>query len=221
MYQIQDTKDNVTTGGSWRHRAHEAEWRGFVDDAKRLLDRAGVAYEVARDLPPPTQVNAIYTEYLASHFAELIATEELPLKDGVPAVLLSLVGRGRLDKRVHPNTAILLAGCFALGLRHRDRSRSANALRDLRAATQKIWDAGALVVSPTVTERPPRHGRAAFAYRLMSFCKLGNLTDATGLALPTAPGPGSTLPRSVQVLGPPGSEAAVLDLGERLERAHS
>lgn len=202
-------------------RAHEAEWPSFTDDAKRVLDKAGVAYEVTRDLPSPTRVNAIYTEYLASHFAEFIATEELPLKHGIPAVLLSLIGRGRLDKRVHPNTALLLAGCFALGLRHRDRPRSASALRDLRDATKKIWDGGALIVSPTVTERPPRHGRAAFAYRLMSFCKLGNLTDATGLAVPTRPFSGSTLPRSFQVLGPSGSEDAVLDLGERIERAHS
>jgi Asp-tRNA(Asn)/Glu-tRNA(Gln) amidotransferase A subunit family amidase len=201
-------------------RAHEAEWPGFLDDAKRVLDRAGVAYEVTTELPSPTQVNAIYTEYLASHFAEFIATEELPMRDGIPAVLLALVGRGRLDKRVHPNTAVLLAGCFALGLRHRDRSRSANALRDLRAATKTIWDRGTLIVTPTVTERPPRHGRAAFAYRLMSFCKLGNLTDATGLAVPTGPFPGTTLPRSFQILGPPGAEDAVLDLGERLERAH-
>jgi Asp-tRNA(Asn)/Glu-tRNA(Gln) amidotransferase A subunit family amidase len=117
---------------------------------------------------------------------------------------------------VHPNTAILLAGCFALGLRHRNRARAAEALEDLRRAAKKIWDDGTLIVSPTVTERPPRHGRAAFAYRLMSFCKLGNLTDATGIALPTAPFPGSNLPRSFQVLGPSGSEDAVLDLGERL-----
>jgi Asp-tRNA(Asn)/Glu-tRNA(Gln) amidotransferase A subunit family amidase len=202
-------------------RAHEAEWPSFVDDAKRVLDRAGIAYETTSELPAPTRVNAIYTEFLTSHFAEFIATEELPMRDGIPAVLLALLSGGRLDKRVHPNTAVLLAGCFALGFRHRDRSRSAKALADLRAATKKIWDRGTLIVSPTVTERPPRHGRAAFAYRLMSFCKLGNLTDATGLAVPTHPFPGSTLPRSFQVLGPSGSEDAVLDLGERLEKAHS
>jgi Asp-tRNA(Asn)/Glu-tRNA(Gln) amidotransferase A subunit family amidase len=202
-------------------RAPAAEWPSFVDDARRRLDRAGVEYELTTELPSPTQVNALYTEYLASHFAEFIATEELPMRDGIPAVLLALISRGRLDKRVHPNTAVLLAGCFALGLRHRDRSRSAAALRDLRAATNRIWDRGVLIVSPTVTERPPRHGRAAWAYRLMTFCKLGNLTDATGLAVPTDPFPGSTLPRSFQILGPPGAESAVLDLGERIERAHS
>lgn len=202
-------------------RAHEAEWPTFADDAKRALDRAGVGWTVTEELPSPTRVNAIYMEYLTSHFAEFIATEELPMSEGLPAVLLALIGRGRLDKRVHPNTAILLAGCFLLGFRHRNRARTSEALRDLQAATKKIWDRGHLIVSPTVTERPPRHGRAAFAYNLMSFCKLGNLTDATGLAIPTDPFPGSALPRSFQILGPSGSEDAVLDLGERLEKPHS
>jgi Asp-tRNA(Asn)/Glu-tRNA(Gln) amidotransferase A subunit family amidase len=70
----------------------------------------------------------------------------------------------------------------------------------------------------------------------MTFCKLGNLTDATGLALPfgsyparTAAGrswlrrsgarPEPAMPRSLQILGPPGSEDAVLALAERLEGA--
>lgn len=202
-------------------RAHEGEWPTFLEDVTGLLRRAGIEHEVTRALPSPTEVNALYTEYLAAHFAEFIATDELPMRDGIPAVLLALATGGRLDKRVHPNTALLLAGCFALGLRYRDRSRPANRLRELRAATQALWDAGTLIVSPACTVRPPRHGRAAWAYRLMSFCKLGNLVDATGLALPFGSFPASdvtpALPRSLQILGPPGSEDAVLDLGARLE----
>lgn len=199
-------------------RLHAGEWPTFEADAAALLRRAGVEHEVTRALPSPTEVNALYTEYLAAHFGEFIATDELPMRDGIPAVLLALASGGRLDKRVHPNTAILLAGCFALGLRHRDRSRSARRLAELRAATQRLWDAGTLIVSPACTDRPPRHGRAAWAYRLMSFCKLGNLVDATGIALPFGTFPGSRLPRALQILGPPGSEDAVLDLAARLER---
>jgi Asp-tRNA(Asn)/Glu-tRNA(Gln) amidotransferase A subunit family amidase len=85
---------------------------------------------------------------------------------------------------------------------------------------KRLWDDGTLVVPPACTTRPPRHGRAAWAYRLMSFCKLGNLVDATGLALPFGTFAGSSLPRSLQILGPSGSEDAVLDLAARLE-AHS
>ncbi len=201
-------------------RAHEGEWPTFVEDVARLLRRAGIAHEVTRALPTPSEVNALYTEYLAAHFAEFIATDELPMRDGLPAVLLALASGGRLDKRVHPNTAVLLAGCFALGLRYRDRSRSAGRLRELRASMKRLWDDGTLVLSPACTTRPPRHGRAAWAYRLMSFCKLGNLVDATGLALPFGTFAGSSLPRSLQILGPSGSEDAVLDLAARLE-AHS
>src|SRR5690606_2650139 len=151
-------------------------------------------------------------------------TDELPMREGLPAVLLALASGGRLDKRVHPNTAILLAACFALHFRHRDRSRSARRVRELSAAIGRAWSSGMLVVSPACTTRPPRHGRAAFAHRTMSFCKLGNLVDATGLALPFGwfprAGGSPRMPRALQILGPAGSEEAVLDLAERLA-AHS
>ena len=42
------------------------------------------------------------------------------------------------------------------------------------------------------------------------------LTDATAIAIPFGSFDGTTLPRSLQILGPPGSEQAVLDLAERL-----
>jgi amidase len=196
---------------------HEGEWPSFVRDVSRLLRDAGVSFEVTRALPSPTAVNALYTEYFAAHFDEFIATDELPMSQGIPAVLLALASGGRLDKRVHPNTAVLLAGAFALKLRHRDRAGAARRLRALRDAVKETWDAGTLIVSPTCTVRPPRHGQSAWAYRLMSFCKLGNLTDATGLAMPFGSFDGTTLPRSLQILGPPGAEDAILDLAAKLE----
>lgn len=204
--------------------AHDGEWPTFTPDAMKLLTRAGVKASVTGDLPSPTEVNALFTEYLAAHFADFIKGDELPLRDALPAVLLSVLSGGRLDKRVHPNTAILFAGTAALSLRYRNRERAASRLAKLRAGVQEIWGRGHLVVTPTCTARPPKHGRAAWAYRLMTFCKLGNMTDATGLALPfghyrvrgSAP-----MPRSLQILGPPGSEDAVLALAERLEQAHS
>ena len=205
--------------------AHDGEWPTFAEDAKRLLSSAGVESHITAELPSPTEVNALFTEYLASHFQKFIEAGELPIRQGIPAVLLSLVSGGRLDKRVHPNTAMLLAGTAALALRYRSRDRSALGVAKLRTDMKKIWDRGTLVVSPTCTWRPPKHGRAAWAYRLMSFCKLGNLTDATGLALPFGsyrPVGAPPMPRSLQILGPPGSEDAVLALAERLEAvAHS
>lgn len=200
--------------------AHDAEWPTFTDDAKRLLAGAGVQHEVTRELPSPTRVNAVFTEYLAAHFKEFIAGDELPILQALPAVLLALVSGGRFDKRVHRNTAVLFAACGAASLRYRDRARAAERLARLRADVQRIWNRGQLIVTPTCTARPPKHGRSAFAYRLMSFCKLGNLADATGLALPFGsyrPRGAPAMPRSLQILGPPGSEDAVLALAERLE----
>lgn len=203
---------------------HDGEWPSFVADAGKLLDHAGVGWSLARRaLPTPTQANALYTELIAANADELLASGELPLLEGLPAVALALLSQGKLDRRVHPNTAVLLAGVFALRLLHRDKARTRARVAEARAAVESIWDTGALVVSPTATFRPPRHGRSAFALRLMSFCRFGNLVDATGLAIPFGVFAGSSrepaMPRSLQILGPPGSEDAVLELGARLEAA--
>ncbi|HEY8077644.1 MAG TPA: amidase [Labilithrix sp.] len=208
-------------------RAHDAAWPEFVSDAVRLLRNTDVSWEITDEIPTPSEVNALYTEYLASHFREFIAGDELPLRKGLPAVLLGLVSGGRLDKSVHPNTGILLAGAAAAGAlaTQRRRQRAAESLERLRAGVRRIWSRGLVIVSPTTTELPPKHGRAAFAYRCMSFCKLGNLADATGLALPfgTFPArPGAPpMPRSLQLLGPPGSEDALFELADRLGRYSS
>jgi Asp-tRNA(Asn)/Glu-tRNA(Gln) amidotransferase A subunit family amidase len=218
-------------------RAHEGEWPTFTEDTIRLLDHAGIAYAITRTLPSPSTVNALFTEYLASHFKELIAGDELPVLQALPAVLLALVSGGRFDKRVHRNTALLFAGTAGLSLRFRNRERPARALAKLCADASAIWERGTLILTPTCTARPPRHGGTAWAYRLMTFCKLGNMTDATGLALPFGSYPeraserrgwsrwsrepvvSPAMPRSLQILGPPGSENAVLDFAEHLETA--
>ena len=209
-------------------RAHTLEWPTFLDDIRRVLDRAGIAHAAAAELPTPSRVNDLFTEYLAAHFDEFMASGELSLGEGFPAVLLGLASRGRLDKRVHPNTGTLLLAVAAMSLRHRDKKSAATGVAKLREATARIWDRKTLILSPTTTERPPKHGRAAFRTRLMSFCKMGNLVDATGLALPfgafaarrrrfSRGGDDPAMPRSLQIMGPPGSEEAVYDLGARLE----
>jgi len=199
-------------------KAHDGEWPTFLADAGKLLDEADITWSVGRELPTPTQVNALFTEHLAANFGDFVRSGELSFLEGLPAVLLSLVSNGRLDRRVHPNTALLLAAVLAMRAVHRDKARAAARVADTRERVQAIWRSGALIVSPTCTLRPPRHGRAALAVRLMSFCKLGNLVDATGLAIPFGTFPGTKLPRSLQILGPPGSEEVVLDVGERLEQ---
>ena len=128
---------------------HEGEWPTFTADTLALLKRAGVAAAVTKELPSPTIVNELFTEFLAAHFKDFIAGDELPMRQGIPAVLLALATGGRLDKRVHPNTALLLAGTAALALRYRDRDRAVRRVGKLRADIAAIWESGALVVSPT------------------------------------------------------------------------
>ena len=195
-----------------------AQWPTFVGDAALLLMRAGVKMEIERTLPPPSVVNDIFNEYLSSHLDEFASTGELPVREAIPAVFLALASRGRLDKRVHPNTAILLALVQAGALTiYRDQKRADKAVARLREAMRDVWRTR-LVVAPTSTIPPPKHGRGFLEWRWQAFTKLGNLTDSTSIAIPFGRFDDG-LPRSLQILGPPGSEDAVLDLAETLERA--
>jgi aspartyl-tRNA(Asn)/glutamyl-tRNA(Gln) amidotransferase subunit A len=203
-------------------RACLGRWPTFVGDAAIALGAAGVRFEVDRTIPPPRRANQIYNGYVSSHFDEFSTTGELQFREGLAAVLLGLVSLGRLDKRVHPTSGALLA-LMALGRAtiFRDRRRWERELEEVRATVRAVWDSGRLLVAPTTTSLPPRHGRAVLDWSVLAFTKLGNLTDATAIAVPFGHFEGTPLPRSLQILGPPGSEQAVLDLAERLSRAYS
>jgi Asp-tRNA(Asn)/Glu-tRNA(Gln) amidotransferase A subunit family amidase len=160
----------------------------------------------------------VFDGYLCAHFRDFVGEDELSLREGVTAAFLGLASGGRFDKRLHPKGAALFA-LVALGslTLFRDRAEATRKLEETRAAFRRVWDRGTLIVTPTTTVPASRHGKTALDFRLLSFAKVGNLTDATALALPFgrfADG----LPRSLQILGPPGSEDAVLDLAERLEK---
>ncbi len=198
-------------------------WRSFVGDAARALMAAGVRFEVERSLPTPSRANLVYNAYVSSHFDEFSSTGELEFREGLAAVLLGLATLGRLDKRVHPTSGALLA-LMAMGKAtiYRDAPRWEDALSDVRARVRAVWESGRLVVAPTSTSLPPRHGRSALDWTVLAFTKLGNLTDSTSVSIPFGQFEGTRLPRGLQILGPPGSEDAVLELAARLEeRAYS
>lgn len=201
-------------------RAHHERWPTFAEDTRALFARAGVAIDDDHGLPPPAHVGETFDGYLASHFRDLVSSEEMSIGEGLRAVGLAVASGGRLDKRIHPNTAalFLMAAIGKVTLFPRRAPRAAR-LEALRAATAKLFARGRLLVTPTTTVLPPKHGRAAFALKAATFCKLGNAIDAVGLALPFGRFAGTNLPRSLQILGPAGSEEAILDLGEALERA--
>jgi Asp-tRNA(Asn)/Glu-tRNA(Gln) amidotransferase A subunit family amidase len=193
------------------------EWPTFTSDVALRLMQAGVRFDTDRTLLPPTQVNNLFNGYLCSHMGELKTTNEIPVLDGATAVLLGLASRGKLDRRIHANTgAVLLLVQTGNLTIYRKPAKFAAAVGKLRHAMDAIWSKGQLVIAPTATIPPPKHGRALLAWNWQAFTKLGNLTDATAAAIPFGKF-ASGLPRSLQILGPPGSEEAVLDLAARLE----
>lgn len=197
--------------------AHRGKWPTFDDDATAHLERANVKVDRDHGLPSPSEVRETFVGYLSSNFFDFIGDEELSVRDGLAAAALGIFSNGRLDKRLHPVTASLFAlvgiGRFTLFRDPAPWVARADALRD---AAARAWSSGRLLVAPTTTSLPPKHGRAAFALRAPSFVMLGNLVDATAVAIPFGRFSGTTLPRSLQVLGPPGSEDAVLALAARL-----
>jgi Asp-tRNA(Asn)/Glu-tRNA(Gln) amidotransferase A subunit family amidase len=195
----------------------EGEWPTFTSDVATHLMAAKIRLEIDRSLPPPTEVNELFNAYLCSHLDEFASTGELPMHEAVPAVLFGLASMGRLDRRVHTNTGALLALAQAgkLTIYRTPKPFDARA-SELRAATHAIWRSGRLIVAPTLTVSPPKHGRAVFAWTWQAFTRFGNITDATSIAIPFGRFR-SGMPRSLQVLGPPGSEEAVLALAAKLE----
>jgi aspartyl-tRNA(Asn)/glutamyl-tRNA(Gln) amidotransferase subunit A len=192
-------------------------WPTFQRDAETALTAAGVTTEAPDGLPSVAHAARVFDGYLCAHFGDFVGKEELSLREGVAAAFLGLASGGRLDKRLHPKGAALFT-LVAIGRAtlFRDRVVATKRLEQTRTAFRRVWERGTLIVTPTTTVPASRHGRTAFDFRLLSFAKIGNLTDATALALPFGRFPDG-LPRSLQIMGPPGSEDAVLELAERLE----
>jgi Asp-tRNA(Asn)/Glu-tRNA(Gln) amidotransferase A subunit family amidase len=197
--------------------AHRGAWPTFDADATALLGRAGVKIDRDHGLPSPTAVHETFIAYLCSHFFDFIGSEEMTFAEGLSATAIGVLSNGRLDKRLHPVSASLFA-LVGLGklVRYRNPAPQLARVEALREAAKRVWDSGRLIVSPTTTSLPPKHGRAVLALRAPSFAMLGNVTDATAIALPFGRFDERGLPRSIQILGPPGSEDAVLDLADRL-----
>ena len=197
--------------------AHLGKWPTFERDARALLERAAVDVSTEHGLPPPSAVNETFAGYVSAHFFDFVGEEEMSIREGLVATALGVLSNGRLDKRLHPVSASLFAlvGLGKLVL-YRDPAPQVARLEELRRAAANAWAKGRLLVTPTTTALPPKHGRAVLALRAPSFAMLGNLVDATAIAIPFGRFEGTSLPRSLQILGPPGSEDAVLDLAERL-----
>jgi amidase len=194
-------------------------WPSFVEDVEPALRAAGLApVRRERALPSTSFVKKVYSAVWSSHFEEILDCDPtIDLREGVGAILSSVFLRGRGgDMRFHPATAELLLlivlGRFTI---FRDRRRALEGAARVREAFESLWAQGWIVVAPVCVFPPPRVGRTNYNRDILSCTMPGNLSDATGLSVPFgrfADG----LPRGVQLLGPPGSEACLLEIGERL-----
>jgi amidase len=194
-------------------------WGTFVGDVQPVLEEAlGRPVVEASAIPPPSEVREVYAGIWASHLTDLLASDDVGLVNGLAAVVSALVFRGRIfgDRRFHPTTAELLL-LIAIGrvtlFRDRDEARRrAFAVRD---TFRDLWADHRLVVSPVTAHPPPRILRSNWNPELLGYTIQGNLSDATGLAIPFGTFD-SGLPRAIQLLGPPGSERVLLDLADRI-----
>ena len=138
----------------------------------------------------------------------------------VRAVASAVLLRGRFgDRRFYPSTAEVF-GLIALGRYtiFRDRAKAVRSADAFREAVGALWDRGFVVVMPVSVFPAPRHHRSILNWKLMWCTAPGNIVDATSLAIPCGRFPDG-MPRALQIMGPPGSEDRVLDIGERIVAA--
>ncbi|MCA9772366.1 MAG: amidase [Myxococcales bacterium] len=199
--------------------AKPGRWPSFREDARNPIEAAiGFDVEPESGLPGTTSVRNRYSAIWSSHFEELFAADPtIGLREGTRAVLSAVVLRGAFgDKRFHPTSAELLA-LIALGRAtiFRDRARALKGAAAVRDAFRRIWDRGRIVVAPVCAYPAPRVGRMNRNPHILSCTVPGNIADATALSVPFGAFDDG-LPRALQLMGPPGSEDALLELATRL-----
>jgi Asp-tRNA(Asn)/Glu-tRNA(Gln) amidotransferase A subunit family amidase len=192
------------------------DWPSFQEDVIPKLSSFDTIL-VGDQLPPQKVARDLYAEVWSSHFDDLRESDTLSLSEGLTAVASSLLFRGKLgDLRIYHRTAELLA-LMAIG-RHsfyRDKGRALAKVQDFQLPFYDLWRQGRLIITPTSTFSPPRLNRWFYNFNLLNCVVPGNLTDATALAIPWGQF-ANGLPRSLQIMGPPGSELQVLAVGEKL-----
>lgn len=200
-----------------RDRFSAGKWPSFVRDADTLFRGMNVPVREDQALPSPMDVDGLYNHLLSSHFDDMLGTGEISVLEGLPAALSAVaLGRFSNSRQLHRNTAqallVLYVGHYTVW---RNRARALERLDALQRAVERLWNDGLLMCAPTTTYPAPRHGRVLWTLGIMAFTKLGNLLDATCIAVPFGHFDNG-MPRSLQILGPPGSEAAVLALAEQI-----
>lgn len=162
------------------------------------------------DLPAPRAIHHAFAALLANHWLRLFG----------PHVFGGNIGALTCGTRgLHAHTRRIIAELSLADLSvYRDRQRTAQAVAEVRHLCAAAFAQGYLIASPTTTYPAPEFDGAHALRSLGAFVKLGNLLDATALAIPFGSF-ASGMPRSLQLIGPAEAEDCVLSLGEKLERA--
>jgi len=204
--------------GAVLHPPDAGRWPTFEADLRPALRECLGAEAPRAPLPAPSALRTTYAAMWASHLEDLLQSDPtLTLGSALGAVASALLLRGRLgDRRFHASTAELLA-LVALGryTLFRDPARARAQALAVRDRFRELWSRGLVVVAPVTAFPPPRLLRSNRESHLLSCTVGGNLADATALAIPFGTFDGR-LPRAVQLMGPPGSEDVLLELGQRL-----
>jgi Asp-tRNA(Asn)/Glu-tRNA(Gln) amidotransferase A subunit family amidase len=196
---------------------HRGEWPTFADDVRPHLQRVLGEVRLNASLPATSRMRWLYGAVWASHFDDLFGSDTLSWRQGMQAVLSGALLRGRFgDRRLHPVTAELLL-LIALGryTLYRNKVHVMRQVSALRQQVEEIWARGQVLAMPVCMFSPPKLGWTNYNFDLLACTVLGNLVDATGLSIPFGRF-ASGLPRSIQLLGPPGSEDALLGAAEQL-----
>ena len=194
------------------------QWPSFADELEPHL-QAAIDGHVTRNhgIPGDGKITTAFLSMWASHFGDLLRAEPgLTLAGGTASALSAVFFRGAVGRRrIHPLTAeILLAVILGRMLVFRNKEKAKARAFAIRDAFRRVWDEGYIVVAPVCAYPPPRIGRSNRNLHLLDCTVPGNLADATGLSIPF--GRFGHLPRSIQLMGPPGSEDVLLDIAERL-----
>jgi Asp-tRNA(Asn)/Glu-tRNA(Gln) amidotransferase A subunit family amidase len=202
--------------GAVMHPPDRGAWPTFAADAEPHL-RAALGDVRASELPPNTHARNVAIGMYAAHFDDMLAVETLPFWQALRAALSAVILRGAFgDRRIHPATAWL---CILMALGrvtlYRDKRRAVDAAARYRERIEQLWDEGFVVAMPVCAYPPPRIGTSIRNRHLLSCTMPGNVADATALAIPFGSFAGG-LPRALQLMGPPGSEEALLDAADRL-----
>lgn len=198
-------------------------WRTFSRDVRRHAQFAvdGEALKGSKKLLKMSRVRDHYAGIWGSNFEELLASDKsIDFNTGLRAAVSGLLFKGRLgDKRIHPLTAelllLMIVGRYTLFTNRKAAMRRADVIRD---GFRDLWDQGYLVIAPVCCYPPPKIMQTNRNTDIISATTPGNIADSTSLAVPFGHFNvrGRKLPRSLQIMGPPGSEQLILNVADRL-----